>query len=406
MIKPATGEASGLPYNNFVNICHPGYHPNFLLGSIPAFTTPSGAQGVFLGLVQDACRILANNREGVLRSQGLLMDGPPDRVLAAGEYTYHIAGDDQYPICTTFRSWLFPESVPAHWATSALGIMAPYLSCSKTYYSQTTKNQDMRCIVTGETSRLDACHLVPHAEEDWWVFNSMSIKTFNPTGIDSPPNRVTMRCDLNGRTLDEGRFVFWPLSNQVVCICMHRDIADFAKEYHVRHVIIPQRVHHFNMYARFAYDIFRTFQDTLAQFAKFGSAIPVLPIPARVPKGKKTANTDANADVDMHVNDQDSDSLSTGNGSLGSIPEESVHSPGPQYDLCRWTEEYVATAETIDAHMTGKPLEPCHEDAGVYHGFSEPLRVAFEYRKAHPNISEVVHARVALQGEEDDEQVM
>ncbi len=40
----------------------------------------------------------------------------------------------------------------------------------------------------------------------------------------------------------------------------------------------------------------------------------------------------------------------------------------------------------------------------MYPGYSQAMRLAQKYRQEHPEVSAVVHARVARVGEDDDEQ--
>jgi hypothetical protein len=42
----------------------------------------------------------------------------------------------------------------------------------------------------------------------------------------------------------------------------------------------------------------------------------------------------------------------------------------------------------------------------MYRGYSKPIRLKYEYRKQHPEVSAVRSARVARRGEYDDEQLV
>ncbi|KAJ6521514.1 hypothetical protein B0H10DRAFT_2250044 [Mycena sp. CBHHK59/15] len=68
--KPAKLTCAELDANQSVAVYHPGYNPHKLLMLLVAFRAPSGHCGVPFSVVLDACRILANNKDGTLRVRG------------------------------------------------------------------------------------------------------------------------------------------------------------------------------------------------------------------------------------------------------------------------------------------------------------------------------------------------
>ncbi|KAJ7791842.1 hypothetical protein B0H14DRAFT_3890423 [Mycena olivaceomarginata] len=77
--------------------------------------------------------------------------------------------------------------------------IAPPPESNTSNYSTMVKTTDGRCAVSGETSRLQSCHLVPEAEAKWWLDRGMFGLTLNRQGINSPQNSLAMRDDLNAQ---------------------------------------------------------------------------------------------------------------------------------------------------------------------------------------------------------------
>ncbi|KAJ7280274.1 hypothetical protein C8J57DRAFT_1124889, partial [Mycena rebaudengoi] len=255
-------------------VLHPGYAPPRPLLHFTAYKSPSGIHGVPFSVVLDACCIIANNKPGTLRVLDTVSDFVPAcaQILPPGLYTYHVAGDTRYaqvpnlssnprltrrsfPVCVSFRAWC-PPRAPPHWS-NVMGETASPPNSTQSTLSQVVKDADGRCIVTGDTSRLNTMHLVPRAEEAWWKQNRMIIKTLNEAGMHSPPNCIALRADLIGVGLDLGFFALAPYAEKIVIVCLSRDIADFATDYHLRQVTVPPRIHPLNLYSRFAWGIFR-----------------------------------------------------------------------------------------------------------------------------------------------------
>ena len=107
-----------------ITIKHPGYALAEDLLCFPAYdgTSVPGLWGCSHLLVLDACRIIANNRDGFLsktpRRSGRISTG--ERTLTASVYYYFLDDDRdaQYPVNARFDTWSFPDRLPTHWLSS------------------------------------------------------------------------------------------------------------------------------------------------------------------------------------------------------------------------------------------------------------------------------------------------
>nr|GAT43816.1 predicted protein [Mycena chlorophos] len=384
--KPAKDTSKTPSRSEFVWIGHPGYDPPQLLLQLVAYEAPSGQRGVPLSLTLDACRILADNKDGSLRVEGTEVDLAVSEdeeeflFLSPGLYTYHVAGgEERYAICASFRAWSPPAWLPARW--DVMGAKAHNVSSSISDLSTFVKTSDGRCAVTGEVSRLENCHLVPRAEAGlgWWQLRGMPLIT-NSISVDSASNCLALRADLNGAGMDQGSFVFAPHQGVPACVCLTPDVADFAAEYHLRAIAMPARIHPMNVYARFAWGIFRVAGPILRPLAKSPEFVTVA-----VPPSLRTITSDDDADDDTS----------------GSEPEHVR-----PLDLEIWTDQEMQQIEEIDARLHTRPLEPYEAVAGMYPGYSKALHLKREYKRQHPKVSAVRHAKIARMGEYDNERML
>ncbi|KAF7322375.1 hypothetical protein HMN09_00015400 [Mycena chlorophos] len=387
--KPVKDTSKTPSRSEFVWIGHPGYDPPALLLQLVAYEGPSGQRGVPLSLALDACRILADNKDGSLRVEGTKVDlaGVSEDeeeflFLSPGLYTYHAAGgEERYAICASFRAWSPPARLPARW--DVMGAKAHNVSSTISDLSTFVKTSDGRCAVTGEVSRLENCHLVPRAEAKWWNLRDMALIT-NSSSVDSASNCLALRADLNGAGMDQGSFVFAPHQGVPACVCLTPDICDFAAEYHLRAITMPARIHPMNVYARFAWGIFRVAGPILRPLAKSSEFVMVA-----VPPSLRTTTSDDDDDDD----DDDGTSASE-----------------PEYvrplDLEVWTDREMQLIEEMDARLHSRPLEPYEAVSGMYPGYSKALHLKREYKRQHPEVSAVRHAKIARMGEYEDEQML
>ncbi|KAJ7094031.1 hypothetical protein B0H15DRAFT_831646 [Mycena belliarum] len=376
-----------------VVVVHSGYTPPIPMLHFVAYDSGSGAHGVPYSVVFDACRILANNKDGTLRKLGsdtVLIASSPLSLLSPGTYTYIVSGDPVYPICTTFRSWDPPNSLPASWAGSAMGAAEPVLQRAS-QCSETVKWIDGRCALTGDTSRLECCYLVPPAERPWWLHHRMATRTNDYCGINGLSNCITLRADLTGAGIDQGAFVFAPYDNTAVCVCLTDALADFASHFHLRAVNLPPRTHPLNTYARFAWGIFKAFQRQLLDFKECSDSPAVVPEPHCLQSSKR-----------KRAQDDDEREQGDADASEPRVPDDDSQAPSDDLDLWHVTERTLQGIESMDATLHTRPLTSYEINAGMYPGYSRPMRMAYEYRQTHPEVSAVRTARIGRLGEWDD----
>ncbi|KAJ6594531.1 hypothetical protein B0H19DRAFT_1095893 [Mycena capillaripes] len=417
--KPANPTSPVEETTEKVLVYHPAYNPPLLFLSLVAFSAPSGNRGVPFTVVLDACKILANNEAGTLHCRGSpdILVAPNDTsLLPPGNYTYHTSNDVIfYPIVLSFRAWDAPESLPPHWVQPQMGVTASFKAAADSDISVAIKRDDDVCAVTGNSTRLQSCHLVPSAESPWWEERGMDGRT-KGEDVDSPSNIMTMRADLNAPGMDQGNFVLVPFGSIAVCICINDKIPDFAAEHHLRTVRIPLRINPLNVFVRFAWGIFRSGHTTLQRFARRSGAIT---IPAQVRKvDSPTTEYEAHGET---FDPQDDDKVLIADNE--SVSASTLDRPSPKrqctegdaepddgpanptkLSVYRLTEIDLKAAERFDATLHTRPLTQYEVDAGIYPGFSQVLRRKHEYRREHPEVSAVRAARVAYAWEGEDEQ--
>ncbi|KAJ7367543.1 hypothetical protein DFH08DRAFT_1070431 [Mycena albidolilacea] len=373
--KPVKATSNELDARKSVSVYHPGYSPPKPMMILVAFEAPSGQCGVPFSVVLDACRILANNKDGTLRvldaDADLTAPDDGESLLPPGHYTYRVTGGEaRYAVCTSFRAWTPPNVLPAHWDLAAMGAIATHPDSSATTYSAVVKGADGRRAATGDASRLETSHLVPEAEEPWWILRRMTALTNNPGGINSPPNCLALRADLNGAGMDEGNFVFAPYEGAAVCVCLTKAMADFAVEYHLRAIVLRE--------------LSRNRSVVTVEEPNFSDVTSAL----------KRKRAQGNDDEGPLLSDDDDG------------PQESSDDAAlePPLDVYTWTERDLEFAEGLDADLHGRPLARYEQAADMYPGYSKVIRLQHEYRKQHPEVSAVRSARVARVGEDDNEQ--
>ncbi|KAJ6609911.1 hypothetical protein B0H10DRAFT_2225448 [Mycena sp. CBHHK59/15] len=429
--KPVKATSNELDARQSVSVYHLGYSPPKPMMILVAFLAPSGQCGVPFSVVLDACRILANNKDGTLRvldaNADLTAPDDGESLLRPGHYTYRVTGGEaRYAVCTSFRAWTPPSVLPAHWDLAAMGAIAAHPDSSASTYSvpsnqhAVVKGADGRCAVTGDVSRLETSHLVPEAEAPWWILRRMTALTNNPGGINSPPNCLALRADLNEAGMDKGNFVFAPYESAAVCVCLTKAMADFAVEYHLRAVSMPRRIHPMNVYVRFAWGLFRALQIVLRELSRDLSVVtveePNFSDVTPAPKRKHTQGNDARRDEqegdadggdkkqgkEQGNDDDEGPLLSDDDDSLQECSDDAALEP--PLDVYTWTERDLEFAEGLDADLHGRPLTRYEQAADMYPGYSKVLRLQHEYRKQHPEVSAVGSAQVARVGEDDDDE--
>ncbi|KAJ7210658.1 hypothetical protein C8J57DRAFT_1484030 [Mycena rebaudengoi] len=364
-IRPPNGHAIPLNATKKVQVYHPGYSPPRLLLLFVAYAVdPQSAPGVPFSTVDDACRIIANNTAGTLRVLGTSVDLVPydnQTQLAPGKYSYYInSATPRYPVCESFHAWSPPPEMPPYW-TTVLDVeqVEPPPAATRSSNSDVVKTADQFCIITGESSRLRTAHLVPQAESEWWRHRAMNALTGNIDGVDSPPNCIAVRADLNGDGMDTGSFVFAVFAGKVVVVCLEHTIADFAALNHLREVVLPPRIHPLNVYVRFAWAVFRGSRVILEEFSKFTDAVLVKDTPALKKTGKKRKNEGGQ---DGREQDEDGSGASGDNaGGGGQTHQDDVGRGGQTRRAATAsyfgiTERDLLVAELLDAKLSKRPL--------------------------------------------------
>ncbi|KAF9020658.1 hypothetical protein BDZ89DRAFT_1072069 [Hymenopellis radicata] len=334
-----------LDTNSRVSVYHPKVPfgvPILLLNAFPC-EPGSGVVGVPVGLVLDACFVLAGNQRGELRllaSQQERVagdDSDPDGLLVPGMYQFVVvrAGgyaelDYDYHLCESFAAWTPPVAVPPRWLGGEAA-RAPPLRPSPTSV----------CIMTGAATALQASHLVPEAESEWSHFLDLT----------SVRNEVALRADLNAQGFEQGLFLFAPYAGHVVAVFVKAVAQDLAYKYHLRAVDFPSRIRRGYLFVPF---LKRKRPDSPADRSHGGGG-------AR--KQEDVAGGSGGG------NDED---RSNGDGSLLTDDDN---------------EALLVLFEKLDEVLKTRPLTVDDEQAGRYPGFSRIKRLELEYRRAHPQVS-------------------
>ncbi|KAJ7253773.1 hypothetical protein B0H12DRAFT_1233625 [Mycena haematopus] len=122
--------------------------------------------------------------------------------LAPGAYHYIVAGKPQFPICRRFLDWTppTPGEIP-HWVLEKTP-SGPLIQESKSQASATVRRLDSeRCVITGDSGSVDAAHLIPHTASKWYLkfFLYRRASDYLNPHVMSINNMLTLRSDLNGR---------------------------------------------------------------------------------------------------------------------------------------------------------------------------------------------------------------
>ncbi|KAJ7886172.1 hypothetical protein B0H14DRAFT_3732030 [Mycena olivaceomarginata] len=397
--KPVKATSNELDARKSVSVYHPGYSPPKPMMILVAFEAPSGQCGVPFSVVLDACRILANNKDGTL-----LFYRPATTRTA------------RYAVCASFRAWTPPNVLPAHWDLAAMGAIATHPDSSATTYSAVVKGADGRCAVTGDFSRLETSHLVPEAEEPWWILRRMTALTNNPGGINSPTELpCPARRPQRGRVWTKATS-FSPRTRARRSACASRKQWLISQvEYHLRAVSMPRRIHPMNVYVRFAWGLFRALQIVLRELSRNRSVVTVEepnlalmlhpPSSANAPRATTTTKDPCYPTTTIAIRNLPKTLRSSpplmctlGRSAISSLPR--VWTPTFMADLSVnlnvMDASFLANSQSFAAHY--------EQAADMYPGYSKVIRLQHEYRKRHPEVSAVRSARVARVGEDDDEQ--
>ncbi|KAF9022092.1 hypothetical protein BDZ89DRAFT_1197463 [Hymenopellis radicata] len=267
-----------LDTNSQVSIFHPKASSGLPILEFHAFPSApgSGVVGVPVGVVLDACFVLAGNKQGELHLQQNRVagdDSDPDALLVPGMYHFVVvqpggALDRDYLLCESFSAWTPPVSIPARWQGGEAAIAPPLPDISDV--SAAVKADDKICIMTGARTALQASDIVPKSEGAWFESHFNVLEGYGgeaDTDLDSVRNEVALRADLNKQVFGQGLFLFVPYANDVVAVFVQDAAEDLAYEYHLRVVNLPSRIRRGYLFIRFAWNIFNFCAPGLAAAA-------------------------------------------------------------------------------------------------------------------------------------------
>ncbi|KAH8695718.1 hypothetical protein GQ44DRAFT_719434 [Phaeosphaeriaceae sp. PMI808] len=208
-----------------IQFCHPGYvKKNTLFTLWATDESAPGTSGLYARFALDACAIVAANRhDGWLSIYQDIDDARKhpigaETVLHGRKYYYHLEPlpDDElgepYKIVPHFGEWEFPhDGMPPHWQDMAADRAAPASARSRSNLSDALRTQDGYCSISRCREKLQAAHIVPQVEGEWFERNNMSIYNSNQTivGMDDIANAILLRADLH-LAYDEPKFTFVP----------------------------------------------------------------------------------------------------------------------------------------------------------------------------------------------------
>jgi len=207
-----------------VSVYHPEYtdHGAVLL-SLPATDGDSQTPGVHRDTIHTACGIIANNRfDGYISASrdphAVHGDLDHTHILPAGTYYFHLPRPLEapaltpYPVVPSFRTWRYPHDkhIPG-WTDFRIedeGILGS---------AEAVLARDQCCRMTNSKEAIQAAHIIPRAERQWFALNSMpSYCLLDPTAgasiIDRSSNGILLRSDIH-RLWDTYRLFFVPKSS-------------------------------------------------------------------------------------------------------------------------------------------------------------------------------------------------
>ncbi|KAF8423065.1 hypothetical protein EV426DRAFT_603704 [Tirmania nivea] len=203
---------------SFITICHRGYldggYQAHIIVRLPAYdkvfqtgavvgSSSSGSNssqwGLHHGLVLWACQILACNTQGFLsttKPKDILANGDEndwdsvvdqhirnrdlDTLLVPDIYYFYTTDrptEIPYPICSSFRDWMWPAEIPPEWHQPG-GFCNQGLAAASAYVAE-VRGRDRSCRITGFSDAGSVAHLIPREEANWFVSRGMSLFNLN-----------------------------------------------------------------------------------------------------------------------------------------------------------------------------------------------------------------------------------
>ncbi|KAJ7698680.1 hypothetical protein B0H17DRAFT_1196776 [Mycena rosella] len=417
--RPADPSLPLLPTTGPVDIYHPlSLRTPFLSLQTSPIAPQSTVHGIPLGIVLDACFVLASNRRGQLRA----LDPPhepftiedPDVLLEKGGYIFVVLSDEgswdsNYSLCPSFEEWDAPVVIPSRWegprltpVASTSGISAP------SDVSMAVRTEDRVCIISGAETGLQASHIIPKGEKEWFRDQYRTMLGYgarNLRDINSVHNEVALRADLNGQGLDHGHFVFAPYGKNTVAIFPCLTARDLAYQFHLKIVNIPSRIVPGFLFIRFAWAVFKFWTFDLAETADDIEVRLHAILKRKREDGDTLSDNDSGDDRAGDVKKTKKAKEDTGGGGniRGRKREERgsggggggrKDDGGKQHSQQNPDEALLAVYEAQDAALQSRHLTVGDEKVGRYPGFSKIKRLEMIYKRDHPEVSAVRDPRV------------
>lgn len=294
---------------------HPGYQGvgKDLLFSLPGLDTANEVTGLHYGTAHMACAIIANNAfDGYLTAtrDGPRLDFHYDDLLTAPEYWFHVprptVGQEGqreeeasetsiaqrisdasspycYPIVSSFADWEFPHQYFHRWPRNQIpryhldswGLAQQSLHSSSSapmvvptsmsQVSEVVRMRGLECRISGAVEYVDAAHIIPELEADWFGRNEMQCYGNDPDayGLRNSNNLIALRPDLH-RAFDDHRIVIVPKCGSFT-VHILQGVPFMARQFHNRQthgidwVPVPW------LFSRFALAIIRSTHHFLAR---------------------------------------------------------------------------------------------------------------------------------------------
>ncbi|KAG9585795.1 hypothetical protein KCU77_g9827, partial [Aureobasidium melanogenum] len=242
-----------------VHVHHP--RTNDILISMSAWDHEDGA--LHFGLVHNACAIIAGNRhDGYLsRSRDaslprLTMNHLDLLAASSAIYFYHVPGDANYDIVSTFELWHEPSSLPFPWTWMEQDDVSDAASCAEQVENSLEEPyRSETCRLSNHSTAVELCPLLPGktTDNDTYVHNQGLAPAVYPTSLN------TVDCvylDANLRhTFTHGSWVFFPKKPGTFVAHFLQPVADQVALYH-NVITRPLRCELRALYQSFAKTIF------------------------------------------------------------------------------------------------------------------------------------------------------
>ncbi|KIW21997.1 uncharacterized protein PV07_12600 [Cladophialophora immunda] len=236
---PTAGEGVVAPPGE-VTIYLPGYEPDRTLLRFWAYSVDE-EDGPYVNyeFAYDMCMAMTNNAGPGFFTKGREPNSEKAEVekgglLAKQKYFFHVGSDtstvpEKYPVLRSFRDFTFtPEVVGEHWRKAVPGKRSAdgYLPDA--------------CCVSGEDVMIEAAHLIPKTEWQFWKENALHRYAMEPVprtqGRETytRSNTIPLASNLH-KMFDAGHFVLIPVNGQLQCQWIRRSDL-MALKYHHRPV--------------------------------------------------------------------------------------------------------------------------------------------------------------------------